>query len=84
MKIGNIPKEGESPKINKWIVGVEICKHTPYRFYQGFALKPYILIVCVKTTDFGTEHLEINGTPARRVGGWWRFESPIGVNINII
>lgn len=84
MIIGNIPKRGESQELNKWTIGVEILKHNPCMIYHGFAFKPYILIVCMKVTDYGTEHLEINGKPAKIVGGWWKFEFPVGFCISKI
>lgn len=85
MIIGNIPKNNEKAiPLNKWIIGVEILKHSPYKCFYGFAFKPHFLFVCEKTIDFGTQHVEVNGRPAKRVGGWWRFEFPFGINIAII
>ena len=84
MKIGNIPKDHMAVQLNKWIIGVEILKQAPYKCYGRFALRPYFLFICVKTTDYGTEFLEMNGRPAKRVGGWWSFEFPFGIQINII
>lgn len=84
MIIGNIPKRGELQGLNKWTVGVEILRYSPTWHYHGFAFKPYIFVVCMKVTDYGTEHLEINGKPAKIVGGWKKFESPIGFCISKI
>ena len=84
MKIGNIPKDHTAIQLNKWIIGVEILKYAPYKYYNGFSLRPYFFFVCVKTIDYGTEFQEMNGIPAKRIGGWWSFEFPFGISISII
>ncbi len=84
MKIGNLPLEGEATVLNKWYIGIEILPYPPYRCYRGFAFKPYILIVCMKTTDFGTEYFQVNGTPGKQKGGYKSFTFPFGFCIERI
>lgn len=84
MKIGLIPEIGEEMKLKKWYIGVEILRYPPYMFYQGFSIKPYILILCMKIEDYGTEHMEVNGTPRRVKGFWKRVIAPFGIQIAII
>lgn len=84
MTIGSIPKYGEQMKLNKWYFGVEILKYPSTVHYQGFALRPSILILCMKVTDYGTEHLQADSRPREQKGGWKRYTFPFGIQINII
>lgn len=79
MKIGKLPKEQGIVNLGKWYVGVEILQHHPAWHYDGFAFKPYFVFMFVKITDWGTEHMEPNGRPQKKLGGWWRCEAPIGI-----
>lgn len=80
MKIGNTPKRDSQIELKKWYIGIEIRSCSPQRIR---CFKPWIRFVCVKFTDFG-EPAKINGAPDKKIGGWWTFESPIGIIIEII
>lgn len=81
MRIGNLPKPGESTPLNKWTISIEISKCPPWMIPRG-AFKPYINIVCVKFSDFG-EPGKIDGRPEKYVGGWRKWVSPFGIRITI-
>lgn len=84
MKIGKLPKEKGQVNVGKWYIGVEILKYHHAYFYEGFAFKPYFVFMFTKITDWGTEDKVIGGTKQKKIGGWWRFEFPFGINIIII
>lgn len=83
MKIGKLPTQGGAINEGKWYIGVEMCMYRPDMHYEGFAFRPYFVFMFVKITKWGTEGLMMGGEKQERIGGWWRFEFPIGIHINI-
>lgn len=84
MTIGKLPKPGEALILNKWYFAVEILLHPPYQHYQGFAFRPYVFILYMKVTDYGTEMYERNGRPRKQKGGYKSFTFPFGFCISKI
>lgn len=84
MKIGKLPKQSGEANVGKWYIGVEVMKHSPAYFYEGFAFRPYFVFMFTKIIDWGTEHQVIGGTKQKKIGGWLRWECPIGINIKLI
>lgn len=83
MKIGKLPTEGGAINEGKWYIGMEVFLYHPSRYYSGFAFKPYFMFMFTKITKWGTEDCVMGGTKQEKIGGWWRWECPIGINIDI-
>lgn len=79
MKIGNTPKEYSKLELNKWYISLEILKCPPTMFG---VFRPYIFIIFTKFKQFGELYI-LGGPEEKKIGGWWKWSSPIGIEFRI-
>lgn len=80
MHIGNKPKIGERPFLNKWYYGIEILRYPKCMWGKGF-YKPSITVYLVKWLQLG-EYWKINGEEEKKIGGWKTFTSRYSLTID--
>ncbi|MFZ2152258.1 MAG: hypothetical protein WAV09_04080 [Minisyncoccia bacterium] len=83
MKIGKLPVAYGMMVEGEWYIGVEIMIYHPSTCYDGFAFKPYFRFIFTKIINWGTPQMVVDGEKIQKIGGWWSFECPIGIFINI-
>lgn len=78
--INKRPSLGYAIQTGKWYCGFEILVCSPQKFR---IFKPYLFIWCMKIIDQG-EPYKLGGREMVKSGGYWSFESPVGVSIQFV